>query len=70
MVTGRLAALLAFLLPSRGRHSGPAAQAAAVPDEPARDEDEGVSPSDMTMFDLPPGRVRPYVWPGGEDGVS
>jgi len=63
-VTGRLAALLAWLLPARGRHSGPAA---VVPDEPGPDEDEGVSPSDMTMFDLPPGRVRPYVWPGEED---
>jgi hypothetical protein len=66
-VTGRLAALLAFLLPSRGRHAGPAAQAAAVPDESTPDEDEGVSPADMTMFDLPPGRVRRYVWPGEED---
>jgi hypothetical protein len=61
----RLAALLAFLLPARGRH----VTAPVAPDEPAQAaEDEGVSPSDMTMFDLPPGRVRPYVLPG-EDGT-
>ena len=70
-MSGRLAALLARLLPSRGRHTGPATPAAAVPDEPAPDAgDEGASPSDMTMFDLPPGRVRPYVLPGDEDGAA
>ena len=68
-MTGRLAALLAFLLPSRGRHTGPSSSSAAVADKSAADEDEGVSPSDMTMFDLPPGRVRPYVRPGDEDGA-
>jgi hypothetical protein len=66
VVSGRLAALLAFLLPSRGRHSGPAA---AVPDEPDRDKDEDVSPADFTMFDLPTGRVPPYMRPGDEDGA-
>jgi hypothetical protein len=67
VVSGRLAALLAFLLPTRGRHHVPDSPAAAVP-EPAPDEDEGVSPADFTRFDLPPGRVRPYVW-RDEDGA-
>ena len=60
-----LAALVAFLLPARGRHC----VAPAAAEEPAQAaEDEGVSPADMTRFDMPPGRVRPYVWPGDEDG--
>lgn len=67
-MSGRLAALLAFLLPTRGRHCVPASPAAAVRDETAPDEDEGVSPADFTRFDLPPGRVRPYVW-RDEDGA-
>ena len=66
-LTGCLAALLAHLLPSRGRHSGSASPAAAGPEDPAADaEDERV---DLTMFDLPTGRVPPYVWPGDEDGA-
>lgn len=66
-MSGRLAALLAFLLPTRGRHTGSAAP--AVP-EPVPDEEEGVSPADLTRFDLPPRRVRPYVWPyDDEDGA-
>jgi hypothetical protein len=64
-VTCCLVALLARLLPSRGRHSGP--PAVAVP-EPAPDaEDEGASPADYTVFDFPPRMARPYVRPHDDE---
>lgn len=81
-MNGRLAALLAWLRPSRGRHSAAPPAAVAVPDDPAQaedddtivwgvppeDDDDGVSPADLTMFDLPPGRARPYIQPGDQEG--
>ena len=68
-MSGRLAALLAWLLPSRGRHTGPETSSQRETRFPPPDaEDEDVSPADLTMFDLPTGRVPPYVWPDDEDG--
>jgi hypothetical protein len=61
------AAVLAFLLPSRGQHSSPHGPLAPTPEQPLpAAEAESVSASDMTVFDHPPGRVRRYVQPGSE----
>jgi hypothetical protein len=62
------AAMLAFLLPARGQHSSPHRPLAPTAEEPLpAAEAEGVSASDMTVFDHPPGRVRRYVQPGSEE---
>jgi hypothetical protein len=58
-----LAAMMAWLFPSRGRHSEPAGLDVTRPQLPDPDPAGDFSPSDMTLLDLPPGRVRPYVQP-------
>ncbi|MFY9926521.1 MAG: hypothetical protein WAK82_00815 [Streptosporangiaceae bacterium] len=57
-----LAVLMARLFPSRGRHSVSGLDEAG-PRLPDPDTARDFSPSDMTVFDHPPGRVRPYVKP-------
>lgn len=60
-MTWLLVALLARVLPSRGRHTGLAApQDPPAPPDPVWD-DAWYSPGEMTRLDIPPFRVRPYV---------
>jgi hypothetical protein len=56
-----LVALMARLFPSRGRHSELPGLVQAGPQLPDPDPAGDFSSSDMTVFDHPPGRVRPYV---------
>jgi len=64
-MTGRraLAAVLARMLPSRGRH---ARHGAPVGPPPAAWEGTG---HELTMLDVKPARARPYVQPG-DDGTG
>ena len=58
-----LATLAARLFPSRGRHSELTGLDVTGPQSSAPDPAGDFSFSDMTMLDMPPGRVRPYVEP-------
>jgi len=58
-----LAALTARLFPSRGRHSELPGLDETGPQLPDPDRAGDLSFSDMTVFDHPPGRVRPYIKP-------
>jgi hypothetical protein len=69
MVRRVLSALLSRVFPGRGRHRSISEDDDTIvwglpPADGDDDDDEGVSPADMTIFDLPPRRDRPYVQPG------